>query len=106
MFVFSASVGAFTLVTATFVPLATPVTFVLPALMPSLLITTLELVVGTVTDLNATSSLVATLMVLPFWVTAIFLPASNVMVSLGLTNSFVLPETVPSDADVVKLKPD
>ena len=51
------------------------------------------------------SSLVAIEIVLPFCVTAIFLPASIVTVSPALTASTVVPDTVPFEADVVTLNP-
>ena len=43
---------------------------------------------------------------LPDCVKAMFLPASSVTVSPGLMSSVLVPETVPSDLDVVRLKPE
>ena len=83
----------------------------LPSLKPLILlvvpsVTTLPTVVlFAVTVVNVTSSLVAMVMVLPAWVTAMFLPASTVTVSPVATCSKVLPLAVPAEALVVKSKP-
>ena len=82
-----------------------------PSLRPLILlvapsVTTLPTVVlSAVTEVKLTSSLVAMVMVLPACVTAMFLPASTVTVSPGLTCSTVVPLAVPAEALVVRSKP-
>ena len=78
----------------------------LPSLKPLILlvapsVTTLP----TVVLVKTTSSLVAMLILLAVWVTAMFLPASTVTVSPVATCSKVLPLAVPAEALVVKSKP-
>ena len=77
-----------------------------PSLKPLIL-----LVVPSVTTLptvvlvKITSSLVAMVILLAVWVTAMFLPASTVTVSLGWICSNVVPLAVPAEALVVRSKP-
>ena len=93
-------------VIASLLPAAT-----VPSLKPLILlvvpsVTTLPTVVlSAVTEVKLTSSLVAMVMVLPAWVTAMFLPASKVTVSPVAICSVVVPLTVPAEALVVRSKP-
>ena len=58
-----------------------------------------------VTSVKVGASTVATVILLPACVTAMFLPASTVTVSPGLTCSTVVPLAVPAEALVVRSKP-
>ena len=85
------------------VPAATPVTFLLPALIPVVLLITTS---PTVTVSNATSFAVATVTLLPACSTAMLSPATNVTVSSGLICSTELPATTPVPAlSVVSFQP-
>ena len=66
-----------------------------PAVMLSVAVTLVKLGLSTV----------ATVSLLPAWVTAMFLPASKVTVSPGLTCSTVVPLTLPAEALLVRSKP-